>query len=89
MSIIKNFLDDQGRVTKWPAKQNKKIEVVKYIASKFEDGRVYSEKEVNEIIDKWHTYGDYFMLRRGLIEYRLLDRTRNGSQYWKIEREED
>lgn len=89
MDIIKNFKDDQGRITKWPSKQAKKIEVIKYIASKFEDDRVYTEKEVNQIIMKWHTYEDYFMLRRGLIIYGIFDRTRNGSKYWKVNSENE
>lgn len=84
MSLLKNFLDDQGRVTKWPSKQHLKIEVIKYVAEKFENDRYYTEKEVNEIINTWHTYGDYFMLRRGMIELNLMERTKNGSQYWKI-----
>lgn len=84
MSKLNNFLDDKGRVVKWPAKQVLKIEVVKYIAEKFVEDCFYSEKEVNEIIDQWHTYGDYFMLRRGMIDYKLLARTRNGAQYWKV-----
>ena len=88
MNVIKNFLDEKGRVTNWPAKRSLKIEVVKYIADKFEDGRIYSEKDVNGIINEWHTYGDYFMLRRGMIEYQLLARTRNGSKYWKLKSEE-
>lgn len=89
MCMLKNFLDEQGRIIRWPAKQSLKIQVIKYIASKFEDERFYTEKEVNETIDKWHTYGDYFMLRRGMIEYKLFDRTRNGSQYWKLKNDED
>lgn len=83
--MLKNFIDEDGRITQWPSKNNLKIEVVKYIASMFEVDRTYTEKEVNEIIMKWHTYNDYFMIRRGMIEYRLLERTRNGSEYWKIE----
>ena len=88
MSKLINFLDDRGRVVKWPAKKALKIEVVKYIAEKFEEDNIYTEKEVNAIIDQWHTYGDYFMLRRGMVEYKLLARTRNGSQYWKVKDEE-
>lgn len=84
MDLLKIFLDGHGRVTKWPSKQHLKVEVVKYIADKFEDDQIYTEKEVNAIICKWHTYGDYFMLRRGMIECGLMKRTRDGAQYWKV-----
>lgn len=86
MRSIKSFLDDKNRVKSWPSKKAKKIEVLKYIASKFEVDRVYAEKEVNSIIDQWHTFQDYFMLRRGMIDYKLLGRTRNGSEYWRMNR---
>jgi hypothetical protein len=86
MNDIMRFMDEKVRVKAWPAKKEVKIEVLKYISSKFECGRFYTEKEVNKIIDDWHTFGDYFLIRRELIDYRFLSRTRSGSQYWKEER---
>jgi len=50
------------------------------IAEKFQNSRIYREKEVNEILKGF--YDDYVTLRRYLIEYGLLDRKRDGSQYW-------
>ena len=85
MSDIKRFLDENSKVKSWPSKKELKIEVLKYIATKFEQGRSYTEKEVNIIIENWHTFGDYFLLRRGLIDYKFLSRTRDGSKYWKEE----
>lgn len=82
---VLNFLDDKGRIKSWPSKREMKFEIVKYLASKFEYGRFYSEREVNSIIDNWHTFGDYFMLRRGLIDCWFLSRTRSGSRYWREE----
>lgn len=89
MSKLINFLDDEGKVKAWPSKKAMKIEVLNYIAGKFEEQRLYSEKEVNQLIEEWHLFGDYFMIRRGMIDYKMLGRTRNGSQYWKIESEKD
>ncbi|MBS4535238.1 DUF2087 domain-containing protein [Clostridium sp. D2Q-14] len=89
MSKFKKFLDEQGRVTSWPAKRALKIEVLKYIAEKFEEDREYKEKEVNNIIDQWHTFGDYFMLRRGMIDYKFLLRKRDGSMYWREKESEE
>ena len=53
------FIDEKGRVKTWPAKKNMKYEILKYIASKFECGSFYTEKEVNKVIEVWHTFGDY------------------------------
>ena len=80
MSKLKNFLDNEGRVNKWPAKYVMKVEVIEYISEKFEIDRIYTEKEVNTIIDEWHTYGDYFMIRRGLITNGEFTRKRDGSE---------
>ena len=58
-------------------------EVFSYLLSKFEDNIKYTEKEINTILTKWSTKGDYFILRRGLIENKLLSRMTDGREYWK------
>lgn len=85
MSQIANFFDDSGRLKAWPSKNALKIAALNYLSLKFEFGRIYTEKEINGIIDEWHSFGDYFLLRRGLIEEKLLDRTSNGAKYWKAD----
>lgn len=85
MEGINRFLGEQGKVKIWPAKRDLKIEVLKYVATKFEYGRLYTEKEVNTIIESWHTFGDYFLIRRELIDYSLMGRTKNASKYWREE----
>ncbi len=80
--VVKRFLDSEGRIRQFPTKMVKQIEVLKYLASKFEPGRVYSEKEVNAIIEAWHTYGDWAALRRALCDQGYLSRKNNGSEYW-------
>jgi len=89
MSQLNNFMDEDMKVKIWPSKKLMKIEVLKYVASKFEANRIYTEKEVNAVIDEWHTFNDYFMIRRGMIDYKLLGRTRTGSEYWKNEEAKD
>lgn len=56
-----------------------------YLAGKFEGGRNYKEKEVNEIISRWHTFGDYFILRRLLIDCGFMGRLPDGTRYWVVE----
>ena len=79
---ISAFLDNEGKIVQIPAPRRKKIAVLAYLAGKFEKSRIYCEKEVNAIIDGWHTFGDYFILRRSLIDFKFLDRKPNGSAYW-------
>ena len=87
MNDSKRFMDEKGRVKVWAAKREMKSELLKYISTKFESGRFYSEKEVNLLIEYWHTFGDYFLIRRELINNWLLSRTKSGSRYWKEERD--
>lgn len=86
---IAPFLDEQGRVTALPQKRAKRAAVLEYLAEKFALDRDYTEKEVNEICLAWHTFNDYFLVRRSLIEARLLLRKPDGSRYWKARREAD
>lgn len=80
---ISVFLDGEGRVTQLPVRQKTKLLVLEYLAEKFAAGKDYTEKEVNAILTDWHTFNDYFLLRRELIDFKFLFRTRDGSRYWK------
>jgi hypothetical protein len=83
---ITEYLDEEGRVKIWPSRRNRKrqIGVLKYLASKFETNRNYSEKEVTALINENHTFGDPAMLRREMFEEKLLARKTDGSVYWRI-----
>jgi biotin operon repressor len=70
-----------GRIKQIPT-QLKKLEVIIHWLSRlFEPGKTYTEKQVNEILKKYHE--DYATLRRELIDMHYLDR-KNG-MYWCIE----
>ncbi|WP_312648583.1 DUF2087 domain-containing protein [Aminipila sp.] len=80
---INRFLDDTGKIALLPQKHKMRYLVLAYLADKFEPDCNYTEQEVNEICDKWHNFGDYFILRRELIDNGLLCREPNGCRYWK------
>lgn len=84
MNSIKPFLDGQGRIMQMPVKQSRRIEVLAYLGEKFLYDKIYSEKEVNGIINDWHTFGDYFLLRRELVDFEILCRTDDGGKYWRV-----
>ncbi|PIR69175.1 MAG: transcriptional regulator [Candidatus Niyogibacteria bacterium CG10_big_fil_rev_8_21_14_0_10_46_36] len=84
MEEIKTFLNANLQVISWPAKHAKKQAVIEYMAEKFEEGRTYTESEVNEILNKFHTFNDPALLRRELFEKKFFDRDLNGGKYWKI-----
>lgn len=82
---IEPFINSEGKITQFPQKQKAKCALLEYLARKFEPNRTYSEREVNALCDEWHTFGDYFLLRRELIDHGFLCRTSDGSQYWRTQ----
>jgi uncharacterized membrane protein len=86
---LRRFLDISGRLTMWPpAKQRDKLLILEFLASFFEQGREYAEKEVNDLLLLHSTFKDSAALRRALYEYRFMNRARDGSRYWLIGSEE-
>ncbi|MDD4599964.1 hypothetical protein SDC9_13825 [bioreactor metagenome] len=69
-----------GPLELFPLKEKKRVAILRHLAKSFEPNKSYSEKEVNSILKPF--YEDYVLLRRLLIEYGFMDRTRDGSAYW-------
>jgi hypothetical protein len=57
-----------------------KLIVLREIADRFVKGQIYHEKDINAILQE--VYDDYVTVRRYMIEYNLLDRKPDGSEYW-------
>ena len=66
---LKGFLGKDFKLKSWPSRKhrNKQLLVLEYLASKFEIGRDYSEKEANEILNQNHTFGDTAVCYAGQI----------------------
>jgi hypothetical protein len=80
---LQNHLDNEGRLTAWPSKRSLQLLALNYLATKLEPRRVYVEKEINALLNSWHTFGDPALLRRELYERGLLNRQKNGAEYWR------
>ena len=79
--MINRFLDTDGCVTVWPKKQSDKVLVLDYLATKFDANKTYTELEVNEILKLWHTFSDWPLLRRELVDRGYMQRDRSGYEY--------
>lgn len=77
---IKNYINEVGALKIFPSKEKKKIIVLEYIAKNFSKGKTYSEKEINRILER--IYEDYVTIRRALIEYGFIERTKDCTKYW-------
>ena len=78
-SVLRAFVRG-GRLLQMPTAAGKRQVVLEHIASAFEPGVRYSEREVNAILRTW--YADHASLRRYLVDTGLLDR--DAGQYWRI-----
>ncbi len=78
-AVVKRFFGPDGRLTTLPAKQSRQLAVYDLIAQRFIPGVRYTELEVNR--ELMAVYDDYVTLRRGLIDFGLMDRA--GGQYWR------
>jgi hypothetical protein len=85
---LRPFVDDAGRLVQWPVRQKVQRQAMDYISTRFETGREYSEREVNDLLREWHTFGDWALLRRMLYDWGYVTRERDGSRYRVIERED-
>ena len=77
--VIKAFFE-YGRLRSIPVQRRKKLICYQVIAEKFEIGRVYSEKEVNEIISP--IWEDYCTVRRDMIGEGIF--SREGGKYVRL-----
>ncbi|HAS73481.1 MAG TPA: transcriptional regulator, partial [Clostridiales bacterium UBA8960] len=57
-----------------------KLVILKRIAESFDKSRKYSELEINEHLKQ--IYDDFATIRRYLIEYKFMDRSKDGHIYW-------
>jgi AcrR family transcriptional regulator len=78
-AVVRRFFGPDGRLTTLPAKQSRQLAVYDLIAQRFVPGVRYTEIEVNR--ELMAVYDDYVTLRRGLIDFGLMDRA--GGQYWR------
>lgn len=63
--VLRDYLVD-GKLTTIPTQRKKRDVILRYLVEQFEPGRVYSEKEVNQILVAYHD--DVATLRRELVQ---------------------
>ncbi len=81
---VAKYFDEEGRLKIWPSKHSVQSRVLEVLARDFELDKLYSEKEVNEIIKASHTFNDICLLRRELIDRRFMKRDKYGTEYEKL-----
>jgi DNA-binding HxlR family transcriptional regulator len=70
------------RLKHLPRKEKKLMAVLRWLGSQFEKDVIYTEAQINEIIEEYHE--DFAGLRRDLVDFGFLDRERDGATYWVV-----
>lgn len=78
---IRPFLDDAGRLRQWPSRHKVQRMAIALLARRFEPGREYPEMEVNATLMDGHTFADWALLRRSLVDWGFMSRESDGSRY--------
>ena len=77
--VLRDFFEGE-RLKLIPAAQKKKLVVLRWLVERFEPGVKYTEREVNEVL--WRYHPDTAELRRGMIDHRLM--RRDKGVYWRL-----
>ncbi len=78
--VVRDFSRRDGTLKGIPAQQKKLQAILNHIVKEFEMSRQYTEKQVNQILARFHA--DTASLRRAMIEYKLMQRAHG--EYWRV-----
>jgi len=85
--VMSAFVRPDGTLRRdFPAQEKKYLVLLRYVVKAFEPGKKYTEKQVNEILLRYHE--DTAMLRRSLVEFRFMAREGGGGCYWLLSEDE-
>jgi hypothetical protein len=79
--VIKDYTRRDGSLKTLPSQRKKLEAILRYVVKAFDEGRRYSEKQVNQILA--HYYEDTATLRRELVGFGLMQREGGGGEYWR------
>lgn len=80
--VVQDFTRRDGSLKQIPAQRKKLEAVLRYIVEAFQPDKRYSEKQLNEILSRFHQ--DTASLRRELVAAKLMDRQVDGGLYWRV-----
>ena len=80
---LRSFLDAEGRLKALPVKQRKRMLALVYLYDRLEAERTYTESEINGLLNGWTCFRDPATVRRELYNHHFLNRTTDGTSYWK------
>lgn len=82
--VVRCF-DEQLRLLRWPSRRTDQVLVLWILWSQMPSRSDLSEREVNGLLQGKHLFGDHALLRRELFDIGLVNRTRDGRIYRRVE----
>lgn len=76
-----------GTMLRWPSKFSERQTCLWVLWSKLPPRQVMDEKQINQLLQAHHLFGDYALLRREMVDGGLVTRTRDGREYRRVERQ--
>ena len=83
---VLRMFDAEGKLARWPSKRSQQELCLWVIWSRLPARQVFTEKQVNLLLNDNHLFGDHPLLRRWLCDYGMMHRTRDGSEYRWVEK---
>jgi biotin operon repressor len=80
--VIKDYTRRDGSLKTLPSQRKKLEAILRYVVQAFDVDKRYSEKQVNEILSRYHA--DTATLRRELVGFGLMKREGGGGEYWRV-----
>jgi len=84
---VSRYFDANGRMTGWPSRLNHQSLCFWVMWSRVPAGAVFTEREISALLQSWHLFGDHALLRRGMVDGKLLSRTQDGREYRRVQRQ--
>lgn len=79
------YFDEQGRLIRWPGKFSQRMVCLWVMWSRLPARARLTEKEINHILMHNHLFADHALLRRELVDRKMVRRTADGRSYQRNE----
>lgn len=82
---VARHFDAEGMLIRWPGRTKQQELCLWVLWSRIPAETSFTEREISDLLNNWHAFGDHALLRRSLYEYDLVQRTVDGRDYRRIE----
>ncbi len=80
------YFDAEGVLTSWPARYADQMLCLWVFWSRIPRGQSFTEIEISTHLRDWNAFGDHALIRRAMIDGKMLSRNTDGSEYRRVER---